>query len=373
MTKRKLPSLLLLIFLALFAGVRAVHAQATQTAPAPISDPLNALPVSDAVGYLDLGRILTEVVPHLFAKDPAALAKMMTALNEVNKKTGINILAIDRVAMGARFFGANTSDLKKEDIGIVILVHGSFDPNTFITALKRETKGRVDETTYSGKIIYSEPAPKPPKKRAEREIPAITILDANTIAVGDLPQVRSTIDALVSGSGRADSALLQLATRNPNALVSVAGNVPVALRESLKNSDPKEETEKAIVNALMGLRQIYSFMGTTATGFDATLGARFSTTEQAQSLADMLLGLRQQISTGIPDQDTRAMLEGVQINAQGDELQLSASVKNEIVQEFIVSTLKEEDKPKVIAATQAASNKAKHTTKSRRNRRRRRH
>jgi hypothetical protein len=370
MTNRKLLSLFMAIFFAVAAGVLPVKAQ---TAPT-ITDPVNALPVSDAVGYIDLRRLLTEVAPRILAKDPATLAKMMGMLDELNKKTGINILSIDRIAAGAQFFGTTTSKLKKQDIGIVIIVHGSFDPNTFIAALKRETKGRVNETTYGGKIIYSEPLPAPPRKKTEREIPAITVLDANTIAVGDLPQVRATIDALSSERGRVDSSLVQLAERNPNALLSMAGNIPDALRESLKNSNPKEEIEKTVVNALMGLRQIYSSTGTTPTGFDATLGARFSSTEQAQSLADMLLGLRQQISPQVSDQEMRSLLEGVQITAQGDEIQLRADVKNEIVQDFIVSTIKDDGKkPQIIEATTVAPNKAKPATKSRRSKRRRRH
>jgi hypothetical protein len=276
--------------------------------------------------------------------------------------------------MGARFFGSSMSDLNKEDIGIVIILHGDFDANAFLAAAKRETKGKGDETTYGGKVVYSEPLPAPPKKKAPREVPAIAIIDANTIAVGDLPQVRAAIDAAVSGNGRVDSALVELAERDESALIGVAGNIPETLRQALSNSAPKEESEKAIVNALLGLRQVYSSVGSPPVGFNIIFGGRFSTTEQAQSVGDLLLGLRQQVGSQIPDKETRDLLEGVQIIAEGNEVQLKSDIKNEVVQDFIASMVKEE-KPATSAGKDAASSssKAKPKTKRRRASRRRRH
>jgi hypothetical protein len=367
---RKLRSLVLHVFLAAVACAGLASAQTAVTAPAS-GDPLARLPASDIVGFIDLRRILTEVVPRVFAKDPATLAKMMSSLDELNKKTGINILAVDRIAAGARFFGGKMSDLKKEDVGIAIIVHGDFDANTFIAALKRETKGRVSEATYNGKVIYSEPPPAPPKKRADRETPAVAVLDSNTFVVGDLPQVRASIDVAASGSGGIDSALTRLAAQDSSALIGVAGTVPGDLKEALRNSAPKEESEKAIVNALLGIMQVYSSAGSTPEGFNLVLGARFTTAEQAQSVGDMLLGLRQQVGSTVPDRAMRNALEGVQVTAQGDEVRLKAEVKNETAQDFLASMMKDE-KP-ATSAPAAAANKPKQTTKSRRTRRPRRH
>ncbi|HUQ31906.1 MAG TPA: hypothetical protein VM095_07295 [Pyrinomonadaceae bacterium] len=369
---RKMRSLLSGIFLTVVLGLGAASAQTMQTAPAAGKDLLSTLPASDVVGFLNLRRIMTEVAPRVFAKDTATLAKIMAGLDEVNKKTGVNILSIDRVVMGARFFGSSMSNLNKEDIGIVIIVHGDFDANTFIAALKRETKGKVDETTYGGKIVYSEPLPAPPKKKAPREVPAVAVIDSNTLAVGDLPQVRAAIDAAVSGNGRVDSALVELAERDESALIGVAGNIPETLRQALSNSAPKEESEKAIVNALLGLRQVYSSVGSPPIGFNIIFGGRFSTTEQAQSVGDLLLGLRQQVGSQIPDKETRDLLEGVQIIAEGNEVQLKSDIKNEVVQDFIASMVKEE-KPATSAGAASSSTKAKPKTKRRRASRRRRH
>ncbi|MBA2733950.1 MAG: hypothetical protein H0U54_13855 [Acidobacteria bacterium] len=366
MINTKLCSLLLAIFLTTVIGASPVSAQITQ--PATVNgDPLATLPASDVIGFVNLRRIMTEVVPRIFVNDPATLAKMTIALDEVNKKTGVNILSVDRIVVGLRFYGTTFKDVKKEDVGIVIIVHGDFDPNAFLAAVKRETKGKGTEETYGGKVIYHEPMPAPPKKRAERETPAVTVLDANTIAIGDLPQIRAAIDA-AAGNGRVDSALVQLATRDSSALVGSAVNVPESAKQSFLASGPKEEMPPGIEKIINSIKQIYVSIGATPADFNIALSARFDSAEQAQSVSDMLLGLRQQAGTQIPDQQTRALIDSVQITAQGDELQLRADIKNEVVQGLAVSMLKEnKSSPKV------APGKAKPTTKSRKLRRRRRH
>ncbi|MBA2731959.1 MAG: hypothetical protein H0U54_03595, partial [Acidobacteria bacterium] len=266
----KLRSLFLTIFLTTVIGIGFVSAQTIQTATTG-NEPLAALPASDVIGFVNLRRIMTEVIPRIFANDPATLAKMTMALDEVNKKTGINILSVDRVVMGMRFYGTSFNKVEKEDVGIVIIVHGNFDPNAFLAALRREVKNKVAEETYGGKIIYHEPMPAPPKKRAERETPAVTVLDANTIAVGDLPQVRAAIDA-AAGNGRVDSALVQLATRDSDALVGSAVNVPESAKQSFLASGPKEEMPPGIDKIINGIKQIYVSLGANPTAFNISLG-----------------------------------------------------------------------------------------------------
>jgi hypothetical protein len=375
MMNTKMRSLLLAISLTIFSSINLVSAQTVQTSPAS-NDPLVSLPASDVVGFLDCRRLINEIVPLVLSKDPAMLARMIVALDEVNKKTGVNIRSIERIAVGLRFYGATFDKVNKADVGIAIIVHGNFDPGKFILALKRETKGKVTEERYGGKIIYSEPMPAPPKKRAERETPAIAVLDANSLVLGDLPQVRATIDASASGNGRADASLVQLATRDAGGLVGGAGNVPDSLKQSFSDKAPKDEMAQPIIKLVNGIKQLYVSLGANATAFNFTVGARFESVEQAQSASDMLLGLRQQFGSQIPDEQARAVLDSMQITAQGDELQLRTEIKNEIVQGLVASFLND-NKPKVIEVTPAptvkpAPKKTKPTTKSRKSKRRRR-
>jgi hypothetical protein len=363
----KLRSLIFAILLTALLSCGLVSAQTMQTATAG-NDPLAALPASDGVMFADVRRILTEIIPRLLANNPAALAQMASTLNEANTKTGVNLLSIDRVAVGVRFLGPLFPHPPKESIGIVVIVHGDSSVGAVVEFLKREMKGKFTEENYGGRVIYSEPPPAPPRKRTERATPALAMLDASTILIGDLPQVRAAIDA-ASGNGRVDSSLVELATRDPNALVGSAVNVPESVKKGISDTAPKDEMAQTIVKFVTSIKQSYSSVGATATDYHFIMGARFESAEQAQSVGDMLLGLRQQANSFISDEEIRGVLNSLQITTQDNEVQLRADIKIEVVQDFVASVMKEK---KVEGATAAkpAPAKAKTTTKHRRGRRR---
>lgn len=361
----KLRSLILAIFMALAASFTL------DSASVPSVDShnlLSSLPTSDLVVFVDLQRIMTEIVPRLLAKDPATLLKVTSAINEVKTKSGVNLLAIDSIVLGVQFDAAIKHNMKKENIGIAILAHGDFDANALIAFVKRETKGKFHEETYGGKVIYSEPKPAPPRKKADRETAALTVLDANTVAVGDLPQIRAAIDAF-AGKERVDPSLVQLAERDSSSIIGMAGNMPASLVKDLKETAPPNDEMAQVINkALAGIKQVFCSIGATPADFNVITGARLSSAEQAASISDMLLGLRQQAISQVPDPQTRGLLESLQITAQGEEIQLRADIKNEIVQEFVASMMKEEK-----STAKPAQTKTKQTTKARRGKRRRKH
>ena len=366
----KLRSLILAIFIAISISFTLTPpGVAVGVAPPPATHALLAtLPTSDVVMFVDFQRIMTEIVPRLLAKDPATLAKLTAAVNEVKTKSGVNIMAIDSIVAGMKFDGNVTHNMKKENLGIVIMAHGDFDANALIAALRRETKGKVQEETYAGIVIYSEPQTASSKKKSEREIPALSVLDANTVAVGDLPQVRAAVDAF-AGKGRVDSSLVELAERDSSSIIGLSGNVPQSLIDDLKETAPaKDEMAQTINKAIAGLKQLFVSIGATPSDFNMITGARFSSPEQAASLGDMLLGLRQQAISEVGDQQTRDLINSVQISAQGDEVQIKANIKNEVVQDFAASMVKDE-KP----VAKPTPVKTKQTTKHRRSSRRRRH
>lgn len=362
----KLRALLLAIPLAMLMSIAVVSAQTTQATST--LDPLNTLPTSDVVAFADTRRILTEILPRLLANDPATLVKLTNAANDLNTKTGINILAIDRIAVGVQFTGTVTHNLKKDDVGLAIIVRGDFDADKFFAFMKVETKGKARQETYGGKLIHIEPPPTPPQKKSERETAALTFLDDHTIVVGDLPQVRATIDA-ATGKGRVDSALVQLATQDANTLIGMAGNVPPSLTEDIrKSATTGDEAEQAISKVVVNIKQVFSSIVTNPAAFNATLGARLGTAEQAQSLVDLLFGIRQQTAPYVQDKTLHDMLTSLQITAQSDQVRLSANIPNEVVQSFAASMIKE-NPPAAKPVTKATTAK-KRTTHRRRTRRR---
>ena len=351
-----LPAILLLIALV----ANAVRPQTTASTMS--ADLLMMIPASDVVMVIDHSRIWNEAIPQLFGKDVAPLGKIMGQMDEFKAKTGIDVRSISRIAVGVRFVNPELTMKKmdKKDFALVIIAQGDFEANKFVEFMRREEKNRVREVQHGGLVIYTlDEPPKGTTPRPETEKPSLAVLDANTIALGDLMHVRATVDAK-GGSGRLSPDLLSLAQRNSGALVSVAGNVPPSLVANVipKGSSGDAEMDKKFgkfFEAVASIKQIYLTLGMTTTDMEAALGARLGSTEQAQALGDMLLGARQQYSVFIEDKMIRDLVANMQITAEGDEVQLKAGLPQTTVAMLINNASKK-------AKEQATSTSATQTT-----------
>lgn len=336
-TKRSL--LLIAFLLAAAVNVSVVFAQTTGSASA-MSDPLGALPASDVVMFANVRRILNDAIPRLLAKDPATLGHMMGMVNEAKTKTGINLLAIDSIVMGARIIGPVGRDFKKESVGVAIIAHGDFNANALIDFARSESHGKIAEQTYGGKVIYSEPMPEPPRKRSERETPAFAVLDANTFVIGDLPQVRATIDA-ATGTGRVDPQLVQHATQDSDALLGMAIKFSPALAGNASDSTGPDVMVRAAIKFFMATyKEIFASIGSTPTSFNMVLGVRLCDAEQAQSLGELVTAARNQFGGSSGDPHLRALLDSLQVSTEGSRLQIRADFKDEVVQNVIASMMR---------------------------------
>ncbi|HYG80703.1 MAG TPA: hypothetical protein VD861_09965 [Pyrinomonadaceae bacterium] len=325
----KLRSLVFSLLLAA-AAVSAVSAQTAAPASAPPQfNPLSVLPASDLVIYADTRRIMTELAPHIMAHDPSMLPKVTGMLEMVKAKTGINVMGIERVVVGLRLLGPVGPQFKKENLGIVIVAYGDFDANAFVAFAKTETKGKINEQTYAGKVIYSEPPPEPPKTKPERDLPAFVVLNGNTLVVGDLVGVREAVDAS-AGTGRLDPALVRLATEDENALIGVGVNFSPAVAQHLSASVGPDEVVRAGVRLLVStVKQLSLSAGTGPGTFNVSLGARFCDAQQAQGVGDVLAAVRSQAVK--QDPKLAGLLEGMQVRTEGQDVRVRAEIKGEVL------------------------------------------
>jgi hypothetical protein len=359
--RRLLPAMLLLFVL----GLMPVKAQTRAHAPAAPADLLQQLPASDVVLVVDHTRILNEAIPRLFGNNTAPLGKIFAMGDDFKAKTGIDPRSISRIVVGVRFMNPDNlvKGPDKKDLGIVILAQGDFEAQKLVDFMRSEAKDRLREEQSGGHTIYTiDERPKgATTPKPDIEIPALTLLDPNTIAIGDLAQVRATIEAQGSGA-HLNSELVTLATRNSNALISLAGNVPTNLTDNLapKGSSGNPELDATVTKffeAVAAIKQTSISLGLTPTGVECWLGARLNSTEQAQSLGDMLLGARQQYSVFIEDKVVRELVNSMQITAQNDEVQLRLEVPQTLITAMINGAKKKADAPaaKATAAKPAAT------------------
>ena len=318
-------------------------AAATVVAPAPAA-PLDLLPPSDLVAFVNVKRLITEAAPKVFADDPAKLAEFNAEIDGFKTKTGIDARSFDSIAVGMRYLnpapGVTTADT-------VVIAQGTFNAGALVAAGRVAAKGKFQEQKYKDSTIYifavNDQVNVPRLMNMTVRELAMTTLDANTLAFGELPAVRATLDARsgLTGTTRANADLVQLAQRSPNALMGFSANVPPSLAKSIEI--PNDE-----ISRLLGsIRQAYGSVGATANGFSLLTIARTEKADDAQSLSDTLSALKQfgvVVAGQLPAEQSKLAqnaLESMKISAAGNETSVSFEL-----QQSDISTLLRVLRPK---------------------------
>jgi hypothetical protein len=302
-------------------------------APAALASPLSALPASDAVMLIDIKRLLNEGVPRVL--DPVRLAKLNAEIEKIKTSYGLDVRSFESLALGFRFqsprAGVTTTD-------VVAVVHGTFNSGALLAAGRLAAKGKYQEEKYKNSTIYifdTTEQGKPSSLMGVRVTKlAVVALDANTLVFGEPAGVRSAVDSSRL-RGRANAALIQMAMRNPNAILSFGANVP----QSVTNQDFGNEE---ISKNLAAIRQAYGALGLTAGGgFDLTAIARTERPDQAKSLGDTLSAFKQLggafISQLPPDKRAMAQtaLDSLTITTAGNETQLRLELAQAVINELM--------------------------------------
>lgn len=344
---RKFYISLLAFALTLATAVALVVGYNSGTKAAPLSSAVAALPASDFVIVVDARRMLNETLPAVLASNPALLAKMNAKLNDFERETGINPRSFESLAIGGRI-----SSSRPHDQRMVIIARGSFNSdellNTAFTALKSRGQLQKEEQQYEGKTIFLVSPPKRVKGDAavlgktpvlsgepvakvvvrtggKVDKMAVTALDANTLAFGNLESVRAAVDASL-GRERVDDELVQMATRDAGALVGFSGKIPqnISQKASASSNDPFTKYFSAI-------REFYGSFSLTGDEAATLIALRTETAEQASELTQVINSFKSLMALGAGhgasndparNKSLTDFLKGLSISAQGNEIQI---------------------------------------------------
>lgn len=326
------------------------NTEAKAAPAAAANDPLTALPQADGVVSIDTQRLLNEFLPRVLASDQTRLAQVNARIDQIKTRTGMDIRSFERVAIGMRFLNPTPDTIKVESVA---LARGSFNAPVMLAAGLVTTKGKYKyrEEKHGGKTIYifngedlygkedlpqaqideeakkSSKAAKVADDILQRALNfkagevGIVALDAKTLAIGQPTMVRAAIDA---GAKRAqtNAALIQLATRNPNAVLGFGLNVPANISKYIQ-LDMDE-----IAQNLNSVRQLYGSLGETAGTFGLQTNARTETAAQAQEVHNMLVGVRDlggffvSSLSGEKGKLAQTALDNLKITKEGNEVQI---------------------------------------------------
>ncbi len=336
--KRRFYFPLVAFALSLLAAVAFVVGRSAGTRAAGANSALAALPASDFVISVDAQRALNETLPTLFAANPRALAKFNAELDEFQRKTGINPRTLESIAVGGSF----TPGKPHHDTRAVVIARGSFRSDellegAFAAAKAKDPSFQKTEQQYEGRTIFLLGSSRNVKGEIDSgktlaevmsepkgEKMAVTALDSNTIAAGELEGVRAAIDASL-GRNRVDDELVRLASETPGAVVGFSGRVPQNFGGKVGNS----EFEKYFAS----IRQFYGSFNADGTDAQARLTLRTETVEQANDLGQALNSLKSLAAFGFSrsggsakDASVGDLLKSLSVTTLNNEVQLSVKV-----------------------------------------------
>jgi hypothetical protein len=317
---------LALAFVLPAASIAQRNRQATPTQARPTAGLLSSLPPSDAVALVNVNRLLDEAMPKLLAENPARLAEVTNELANFKTQTGLDPRSFDQIALGMRYTYPVEGITK---ISTVAIARGTFNASAIVAAGRLAANGKYLQQKDQGKPLYIFTLDRQFKLLGLWDIKvgdlAVTSLDGNIIALGELDAVRGVIDAN-KGRKYANPELVALASRDPNAIVGFGGNLTEKLLQNLRISND------GVARELTAVRQVYGTLGMTATDLELMMAARTVDPDSARNLSDTVEGLKQFGAIFINRLSAakgtlaRSALNNLKITTQGNELQIRTAV-----------------------------------------------
>jgi hypothetical protein len=310
--------------------VEGLAQRSGKTAAPPATNPssglLSSLPPSDAVALVNVNRLLDEAMPKLLAENPARLAEVTNELANFKTQTGLDPRSFDQIALGFRYMYPAEGITK---MSTVALARGTFNASAIVAAGRLAASGKYVEQKYQGKTIYIFTLDRQLKLLGLWDIKvsdlAVTSVDANLIALGELDAVRGAIDANRSHK-YANPELIALASRDPNAIVGFGGNLTEKLLQNLRI------TNDSVARELTAVRQVYGTLGMTSTDLELMMAARTVDPDSARNLSDTVEGLKQfgaifiNRLSSVKGALARSALNNLKVTTQGNELQIRTAV-----------------------------------------------
>ncbi len=332
--------------------------QAQTTNP---NDLLSSLPNSDVIALMNAKKFLDEALPQILAGNPTQLAEINTKIADIKAQTGIDVRSFEKFVAGVNF--VRSAKANSFEVAPIMLARGSFNSGAMLAAARLAAKGKYQEVKFGNKTIYvisiSDLAPKPPKNTSSNgttaeDLPekvvsqtlgmslglvgnqiAIVAFDDNTLAIGDLARVKETLIG-ISAKNRLNNALAQMATKNPNAVFSFAGNVPPKMSQILGIGEDNDELAKTIDS----IRQMSGFLEVSDGSATMNVTAKTLQVAQAEQLADTLTFLKslgENLLGQKKDEKSQVYTRAIQnakISRTNNEIQLEVNVNSADMQKL---------------------------------------
>lgn len=324
-----------------------------------VSTSLASLPEADMLIYISPQRILNDAAPRVMAEKD--VVGMRGAFADMKKSMGIDPSSVDYLVFALRFHKP-AGDLSFVAPDVMAVIGGDFSADSLFSMAQVLLQDRVRVEKHGSKtmaVMRVDPiaaeAEKMPMLKSLVDVGAVP-LNANTIAIGNLPYLKSAIDA-ADGTGRINPALVDSLMRDPNVLIASAGAPLASFAKSLGMFGTETTPREGNCNTSFG--NFYSAVTISGTNFSVRGAMNADNPDTAKIVSSLLSTLMQQGMKSLPDTPAQSMLDSMKLTGKESEMlsTIMKSVKlmpkdNEVVWEADIpqQAIAEALKPKPAAA-----------------------
>jgi hypothetical protein len=323
-----------------------------------ISTSLSTLPDADVLIYVSPQRILNDAVPRVVpAKD---VTEMRAAFADMKKSIGVDPSSLEYLVIALRFHKP-AGDLSFVAPDVMAVAGGDFNADSLFSLAQLTLQSRARVEKHGSKtmaVMRIDPiaveAEKNPFLKSLAEVGAVP-LSANSIAIGNLPYLKSAIEA-ADGTGRINPATLDSLLRDPNVLMAATGAPLASFAKAFGMFGTETNAREGSCNTTFG--NFYTSVTLSGTNFSVRGAMNADNPDTAKIISGLLSMLMQQGLSAM-DKQTGAVLESMKMsNAENEMIQtVVKSIKmmpkeNEVVWEADVpqQLLVDAFKPKPAAA-----------------------
>jgi hypothetical protein len=301
------------------------------------------------------------------AKD---VEEMRKAFDDVKKTVGIDPTKIDYIVLAVRF-KKPTDDLNFQPPEFMVMASGDFSAESLMVLARMASDGKLRDEKYGTRtlgLLTIDPlvkeAEKNPLLKSLTEM-GIVPLNANTIAAGSPSYLRAAADAS-DGKERISTATLNSLVRDTNVLISLAGTPWHSFARSFGMLGTESNPRAPRCESNIG--DLYAAVTMDAANFMLRGAMNADNPDTAKIFSNLYSGMLRYATSSIPDQSAQAMLKGVAIVAEGNEVMLRADFPQQMVMDLIrqMNQKKADD----AAAQKTTAKPTKPTVKRRRTKRR---
>jgi hypothetical protein len=328
-----------------------------------VTTSLASLPDADVLIYVSPQRILNDAAPKVMpAKD---LTEMRAGFADMKKAVGLDPSSVEYLVIALRFHKP-ADDLSFVAPDIMAVIGGDFSAESLFSLAQLTLQSRVRVEKHGSKTMavmrvdpIAEQADKYPLLKSLVEIGAVP-LSANSLAIGNLPYLKSAIDA-AEGTGRINPATLESLMRDPNVLGAATGAPLAAFAKAFGMFGTETNPRAGSCNTTFG--NFYSSTTLNGTNLSVRGAMNADNPDTAKIMSGLISTLMQQALNTVGDKPTQTMLEGM--NVSNETYMISNALRamkitaqeNEIVwnldlpQQVIIDALK--PKPPAASKTEA--------------------